>query len=290
MLSKLFMSRKGVTDASIAAAVGVSALFALASASAASAAPATVYDNGPTTVPGERGQPGVRGDSRPRSSAARSTSTRPQGTTRGVTMTMSSWACQSGGASTKDCSTTPGARFTHPIRFNVYRVQNDNEPGRLVGAVTRTYKHPVPAERQLQPPAQALTPGSGSRRKDSSCKNGKAVRINASLGSLDLPEKAIISVEYNTSHYGYEPIGDPLRASRARAVVRTTASTSASATRARSWAEPTVGTQPTPDDAYLNSSSIGAYCDGSLGNARSGSTPAAGPASPAAVQGHGDQL
>ena len=29
--------------------------------------------------------------------------------------------------------------------------------------------------------------------------------------------------------------------------------------------EPTVGTQPTPDDAYLYSSWTGAYCDGSLG-------------------------
>ena len=43
---------------------------------------------------------------------------------------------------------------------------------------------------------------------DSTCKNGKAVKITAGLGSLDLPEKAIISVEYDTTHYGYEPIGE----------------------------------------------------------------------------------
>ena len=38
--------------------------------------------------------------------------------------------------------------------------------------------------------------------------NGRSANINASLGSLDLPAKAIISVEYDTTHYGYDPIGE----------------------------------------------------------------------------------
>ena len=139
--------------------------------------------------------------------------------------------------STKDCSTTPGAKFKHPIRFNVYQVAQDNEAGRLVGAVTHTYEIPYR-------PSANYTKCSGSEagkwfsKRDNSCKNGKAARITAGLGSLDLPDKAIISVEYNTSHYGYEPIGDaPLRLDHGRAV-RTTASTlaSATATRARPWA------------------------------------------------------
>ena len=59
MLSKLFKSRKGVTGASIAAAVGVSALFALASASAANGRDRLRQRD---AAAGERTQPGVRGD------------------------------------------------------------------------------------------------------------------------------------------------------------------------------------------------------------------------------------
>ena len=53
---------------------------------------------------------------------------------------------------------------------------------------------------------------------------------------------------------------------RSLVAARTTASTSASATVIRdARGEPTAGTQPRPDDAYLNSSFAGAYCDGALG-------------------------
>ena len=45
-----------------------------------------------------------------------------------LTATMSSWGCQSGGLGTHDCSTTPGAKFSLPIRFNVYRVGAATSP------------------------------------------------------------------------------------------------------------------------------------------------------------------
>ncbi len=140
MLSKLFKSRKRA-GASIAATVGAGALIALATASSASAAAVTVYDNGPTPLPGNVV-----------SQSFEATSTSEfggqvdfDGTQRHnpkLTVTMSSWACEKGGASTGDCLTTPGNKFTHPIRFNVYRVGANDRPGRLVGAVTHTYAIP----------------------------------------------------------------------------------------------------------------------------------------------------
>jgi hypothetical protein len=261
MLSKLFKSRKGVTGASIAAAVGVSALFALASASAASAA--TVYDNG-TPLPGNVPSQGFEATSTSELGGQVAFAGTARHNPR-LTVTMSSFGCQSGAWNTGDCSTTRGTKFSHPIRFNVYRVQN-NEAGRLVGAVTHTYDIPYR-------PSANYTKCSGSdagkwySTRDAKCNNGKAFRITASLGGLDLPEKAIISVEYDTTHHGYEPIGEGASCF----------STSAGCgydslnvgvgdgNTSTPVGEPTVGTQPTPDDAYVNGSGAGAYCDGSLG-------------------------
>lgn len=45
---------------------------------------------------------------------------------------MSSWACESGGWNTGDCSTTAGATFSHPITLNLYGVDysgTDPSPG-----------------------------------------------------------------------------------------------------------------------------------------------------------------
>jgi hypothetical protein len=262
MLSRLFKSRKGVAGASIAAALGASALIALATASAANAA--IVYNNAPAPLPGNVVSNGFE-----------ATSTSEFGGQVGfagtqkhdpkLTVTMSSWACQSGSASTGNCSTTPGAKFSHPIRFNVYRVANNGEAGRLVGAVTRTYAIPYR-------PSANYTHCTGDNAgkwysiRDASCKNGRAVNITAGLGSLDLPEKAIISVEYNTTHYGYEPIGDaPCVSTTAGCPYDSLNVGVGDGDTTTPAGEPTVGTQPTPDDAYVNSTWTGAYCDGSLG-------------------------
>ena len=256
MISKLFKSRKGRTGASIAAAVGVSALFALASASAASAA--TVYDNAPATLPGNVV-----------SQAFEATSTSEFGGQVGfagtqkhnprLTVTMSSWACQSRSATTGNCSTTPGARFTHPIRFNVYRVQNNNEPGRLVGAVTHTYSIPYRPSANYSH-CTGADEGKWFSRTDSKCYNGKAFRISASLGGLDLPDKAIISVEYDTTHYGYEPIGDA-------PCVSTTAGCPYDSLNVglvdsgTAGGTPSVGSAALPGSEYINSTWKDAYCD-----------------------------
>src|SRR5438132_2016954 len=46
----------------------------------------------------------------------------PTPTLTSAVVTMSSWACESGGFQT--CVTTPGSTFTHPITLNIYRVDN----------------------------------------------------------------------------------------------------------------------------------------------------------------------
>ena len=93
--------------------------------------------------------------------------------------------------------------------------------------------------------------------------DGKLVTKTVSLGSLDLPDKAIISVAYNTTHYGYAPIGESAPCygtsggcgyDSLNVAVTDPASPS-----------PSVGSNPLPDDAYFNSSTGGQYCDGGSG-------------------------
>ena len=262
MLSKLFKSRKGVTGASIAAAVGVSALFALASASAANAA--TVYNNG-TPLPGNVPSQGFEATSTSELGGQVAFAGTAKHNPR-LTVTMSSWGCQSGGVGTKDCSTMPRSKFSLPIRFNVYRVADNDQPGRLLGAVTHTYDVPYRPSANYNH-CTGVDAGKWYSVKDDHCYNGRAFRITGGLGSLDLPAKAIISVEYNTTHHGYEPIGEsaPCFSSSGGCGYDSLNVGLGDGDASTPVGEATIGTLPTPDDAYVNSSWDGAYCDGSLG-------------------------
>src|SRR5262252_5598690 len=53
-----------------------------------------------------------------------------------VTVTMSSWACQTGHW-TIGCVTAPGATFTHPITLNLYNVGAGNSVGSLITSITQ---------------------------------------------------------------------------------------------------------------------------------------------------------
>ena len=60
-----------------------------------------------------------------------------------MTVLMSSWGCESGTWHQQNCSTTPGATFTHDITANIYTVGADNEPGTLVDSITQTFAIPT---------------------------------------------------------------------------------------------------------------------------------------------------
>jgi len=56
----------------------------------------------------------------------------------GATVTMDSWACESGGVfdATPDCLTTAGATFPEPITLNLYSVGPGNTVGPLISTTT----------------------------------------------------------------------------------------------------------------------------------------------------------
>ena len=165
-----------------------------------SAATSTIYNNIPTPQPGNLP-----------SQAFEATSTSEfggqvmfAGTARQnpkVTVLMSSWGCESGHWYSGNCVTTPGSTFSEPITLNIYNVNPDNSPGTLVKSMTSTFSIPYR-------PSASTTCGDGRWYDGTSCFNGFATPVSFDLTSTTLPDKAIISVAYNTSHYGYAPIGE----------------------------------------------------------------------------------
>lgn len=174
-----------------------------------------------------------------------------------VTVTMSSWGCQSRD-SLGACVTTPGAVFSVPITLNIYAVNADNSVGALLATDTQTFKIPYrPSDDATNCPKDA----DGTRWFDgTSCYHGLANKISWDLGgrTLTLPDKVIVSVMYNSSHYGYQPIGEG-----APCYSKSGGCGYDSLNVAVVPNSPFVGNDPLPDSAYVSSTWSGAYCSGS---------------------------
>lgn len=131
---------------------------------------------------------------------------------RSISVVMDSWGCESGFWNDDTCSTTPGSAFSLPITMNVYAVTNSPSGVPGVGALlawqTKTFLI------AYRPSANnAVCTGSNLGRflgpVDKQCDNGLASKItfNFALPKVTLPSEAIVSVAYNTSDAGYNPIG-----------------------------------------------------------------------------------
>ena len=103
--------------------------------------PTAIFDNTPAVVPSNLASYGPE--------AYAFNEWGPGGTFDGTarklatsTVTMSSWACESGAWYTNDCLTTPGATYSVPIRFNVYDVGPGNTVGSLVATKLQSFNIP----------------------------------------------------------------------------------------------------------------------------------------------------
>jgi len=235
-------------------AMAAFAAIALASAGSASAAATVVYDSDSGPLPGNVASLGYE-----------ATSTQEFGAEIGLAgsarkavnlrFLLSSWGCESGGGTT--CTKSAGATFPVDITATFYEVGNDGEPGDVVLQKSKTL--PIP----YRPTAnnKKCNGGRWYQSSTASCFNGKAVRKSIPLGGTTvLPDDVIVSLAYNTTHHGYNPIGEsaPCYTSDGGCgydslnfgVDNTT---------------PTVGTQPNPDDGWWNTTVGGFYCDGGAG-------------------------
>lgn len=178
-----------------------------------------------------------------------------------VTVLMSSWGCQSGSWTANNCATTPGATFSEPVTLNIRAVgpaTAGSPPGALLKSVTSTFAIPF---RPSANPTHCTGPNAGKwySAAAGACYNGYATPITFHVPGFLSPAQVVVSVAYNTTHYGSSPYGE------AAPCFTGPGGCGYDSLNVGLNAAPSVGSDPRPDDAYLNSSWAGAYCPGNPG-------------------------
>jgi hypothetical protein len=225
--------------------LAVLVLAALLPASAIAAKPTEViYNSIPAVLPGNVPSLGYEATSTSEFGGAVELAA-PTKTITKVTLTMSSWACEKGGAEDGTCVTEAGAKFEWPVTLHVYALGLGGTVGAEVGTgVTHTFKMPYR-------PSASTKCFNGGWYKMGTCYHGRLFKVSFILKHVTLPTQSIVALAYNTSDYGAEPTHcntGPGPCPYDSLNVGLTGS-------------PTVGTAPLPEDAFLSSTWGGAYCD-----------------------------
>jgi hypothetical protein len=164
-----------------------------------------------------------------------------------ATIVMSDWAPQSDWAAEINGTTITSAGFYIPLTLNLYAVGSNNSVGALLDSVS------IDAFIPWRP---AATAGCGNNYlgSDGLCHGGSLSSVTFDLAGLNVPDTIIYGLAYNTEHYGSVPTGVP--------------GPYVSLNFALSSDAPSVGSNPLPGDAYvnsLNSADYGAADAGNLG-------------------------
>jgi hypothetical protein len=162
----------------------------------------------------------------------------------GVTVTMSSWACESGGwTGSPPCTTTPGATYSVPITFSIYHPgTTPGTTGGLIANDTQTFNIP------FRPSANPACVGAPTKwmATTGTCYNGLATNITFDFASqgITLPSPIVYGISYSTDHYGPQPIGGSTSPTDSLNVAFTTESSDVSA-----------GSDVNPGNIFVNSAS-----------------------------------
>ncbi len=139
-----------------------------------------------------------------------------------VSVVVSSYACTSGRwnnplGGPNPCVTSPqNATFSQAVTLKIYAVNPGPppEPGLLLATKTTTFNIPYrPSSDAFHCGSDGTVPGDDDEWYDVSfntCNHGLATVITFDLSSqsITLPDQAIVTVTYNTTHSGYTPIGE----------------------------------------------------------------------------------
>lgn len=172
---------------------------------------------------------------------------------RTVTVTLSSWGCQSGFWFAGNCVTSKGATFSVPITFNIYSPGNTATP-----IATKTQTFDVPYRPSTD--NGNCTAGRWFDKKQG-CFNGIAANISFDFTSQNvvLPDTVVYGIAYNTSHYGPSPIGE------SPACFTSSGGCPYDSLNIAFGPQVNVGAKPFPDTVFQNAVFPGDYCDGGSG-------------------------
>jgi hypothetical protein len=214
-------------------------------AATASAAYTPIYNNIPSPLPGNVPSQSFEGTATSEFGGEIERAGPSQTYTK-VTVGMSSWACQSGGAEDGSCVSAPGTKYEWPVTLHIYTVGAGNSVGTQIAGLTRTVKVPY------RPTASTKCTGEhlGGWYRMGHCYHGKLFKISFVLKGVTVPQRAIVSVSFNTSDYGVEPQRS-----------KTPSGGPYDSLNVAVTGTPTVGSDPLPESAFLSSTWSGAYCD-----------------------------
>ena len=201
-LAPVLASSGQVVEASVAAAPAtvVPAAPAIGAVGAAAAADTPLYDSIPDPLPGNVPSVGFQATQ----TAELGDRIRFAGTGRNlqsVTVTMSSWACQTGAWETGNCVSAPGATFTIRSRSRSPRWAEMAPSDPSLASVTNDVTVPYRPSSGLP----TLRRQSGQWHDDSTdtCFNGYAFNATFDFGGLVVPEEVVYGVSFNTQTWGY---------------------------------------------------------------------------------------
>jgi len=221
-------------------------LLVLACSSAALAAPVIIYSSLPAPLP-----PNVPSEPFQAGHAAEFGGlVQFAGTIRGlthVTFVMSDWA------KATDFPSFPGASgptWSYPLTLNLYNVDNSGgnppQPGTLIATRTQTFAIP------WRPASDPTCSNPNNwRAGDGNCYGGLAFLVTFDFTGTTVPNQIIFGLAFNTQTFGANPVGmggpyDSLNAGLAQV-------------------PPTIGSNPFPGTAFLNSPDNSGYNDGGAG-------------------------
>jgi hypothetical protein len=251
-----------------AAKLFAASLMALAATAAPAAAaagePEVIFNNLPTTNPGNVSSVGFEATQAAQFGTQIETKPGSFEANGNVTVGMSSWACEKGNWTNTngECKTAPGAQFSWPVTLRINAVGPGNTVGGRIFEETRTFKMPYrPSQNNKQCTGSAL--GAWYYAPLRSCFHGKYFHIMFPVNGFLWPSRAIVSVAYNTSDYGAtpqrpkacdsEPQGCPYDSLNVGLVELAESPT------------PEIGSYPLSTSVYWNTLTAGYYCDGGAG-------------------------
>ena len=132
-----------------------------------------------------------------------------------VRYVLSSWGCQHGNWYSNNCVTNGNPTFPVPFTVNVYAVDNTkpSHVGALLKTQTQTFNIPYRPSSTPGRCPQGTDVHPGERfysTVDAACIHGLAnvIVFDFSAPRVSLPAQTIVSLVYNTTHYGPHPIGE----------------------------------------------------------------------------------
>jgi hypothetical protein len=166
-----------------------------------------------------------------------------------VTVTLSSWGCQSGSWNNGNCVSAKNATFAQPITLNIYDPSDTTTP---IATATQTFNVPY------RPSTDSVhcTDGQWFDKKQG-CFNGLASNVTFDFKSqnVTLPDMVVYGISYNTSGHGPSPMGyaNPCNASSGGCPYDSLNIALAP--------EVSVGSKPHPDTIWWDTQYAGNYCD-----------------------------